>query len=550
MNYLAKAGTEALAGSILGNRIIRYAFDTKPNLIKFNKNDAIAIGAGTLTPVIMSHIFKASLRSITGFHGISGCVIAGILTYLLHKKEKNTMLHNTQTYHSKNSSNDKTCRISQIINKTLGKVKKIPINTNKTMTVADIPTYCLDNEQYKGLEKHRTSQKEINKEIIDYTIKKQHKENLEKVTKKNIANQAVTQLEKMQDKSNQLTQKYTQEIDAHIPLIKETIDKLLEDCSPENIIPLTRKTVHILSKLKEKKGSELQYAYTEMSNHALKPLYELQDSLQELHEIIKKSNVTGREREKIKNYSDEMIKKIQKIRVISKKSLFIADNSKNELTPIAQEISRLVTEHAEQIYATGLLKNVNYIVSDIASSKLLDTPRFENLKTIMTELSVPELEKFREFAYNTQQLKETIGLDIRGKSLNLNELEEKINKRLSDAVIDTLNQSTTPREEAEKQLYRLLRDVKLHDVEHWRASRKRIEAKKDNFKKVRETFYMADETLNLEELKTLYPQQIDTSKAEAELDELKCVINNSSDVPDDDQKTKALKERFEKLNSL
>ncbi len=90
MNHLLTTTAISAIGSFSGNRIVRYASDTQPSLKKFNTHDFSAIVAGTVTPVILSTI-KTSLRSVTGFHGVTGFVIAGSLTYLFNKKEKSDL---------------------------------------------------------------------------------------------------------------------------------------------------------------------------------------------------------------------------------------------------------------------------------------------------------------------------------------------------------------------------------------------------------------------------------------------------------------------------
>lgn len=92
MNYLTTATALSSVGSFIGNRIVRYASDNKPSLKKFNPHDCLAVGVGAVTPVILAHIFKSSLRSITEFHGISSFLVAGALTYLFSEKEKDSDL--------------------------------------------------------------------------------------------------------------------------------------------------------------------------------------------------------------------------------------------------------------------------------------------------------------------------------------------------------------------------------------------------------------------------------------------------------------------------
>lgn len=497
MTPIIKATLQASIGALLGNRTVKYALGG--GVIPVNKTDYFAVGVGAVTPVILSHIAKKSLNSITGFHGMTGCAIAGILTYLLHeKKGTHTMFNNNTQTQKRNPS--QSCY--ETFKNTSYQYLVSPVSSMFSAKKPLIAQSAIEQESSIKNDKLATEK--------------------DKVIKKNIAAEAMVGFKKLQKKSNTLTEHYTKEIDKQIPLIKETINELLEDCSPENIRPFTEKTVHILSKLKEKKGSELKKSYTEINNNTLKPLYELHNHLQELHNIIEECNsINGsqsalffqEDRNHSKADSHKMTKKNSEAHEYSQKILSILGTPDNELQRITKEITTLVAEHAQKSYTTALLENVNYLVSDIASPELLQTQQFKSLQAIIDTLPVPELEKFRDFAYETLDLKVSIDQNKNGRNLDLDELEKKVRNRLSDTVIDTLNQSKTLREKAEKKLYHLLRDVKLHGVG----------------------------------IKKLYPKPIDISKAEAELDELKYVFNNDIDVSDSDPEIQALKERFKKL---
>ena len=88
MTSLLTSTALSAIGSFSGNRTMRYILDDKPNLRKFNTHDAIAIGAGAVTPVLISKFVQSSLCKSIGFQGITGLAISSGLTYLLHSKEQ------------------------------------------------------------------------------------------------------------------------------------------------------------------------------------------------------------------------------------------------------------------------------------------------------------------------------------------------------------------------------------------------------------------------------------------------------------------------------
>ncbi len=107
MDYLTKAGISSLIGSFLGNYAIRGFFEGKPlalNIIsdsgrfpflrssnhdkekngypslRCNMNDAIAMGVGTVVPLLISGFLKTTLRDSDTFHGFTSGVISGVMT--------------------------------------------------------------------------------------------------------------------------------------------------------------------------------------------------------------------------------------------------------------------------------------------------------------------------------------------------------------------------------------------------------------------------------------------------------------------------------------
>jgi hypothetical protein len=169
MTSLITSSALSAIGSFGGNRMMRYALDNKPSLKKFNTHDCLAVGVGAVTPVILAHIFKSSLRSITGFHGVAGFVIAGALTYLFNKKEKNDSIKQEHSQKEKSDLTEITLLLDNATKQASNNIAEI-FDKENDLREKHQKSFLDNFNAYKNIDKNDNLTKEELKDRIDKII--------------------------------------------------------------------------------------------------------------------------------------------------------------------------------------------------------------------------------------------------------------------------------------------------------------------------------------------------------------------------------------------